>query len=349
MPPLIVWTCQTDGGMKTMQFAKFALSRVLTYVLVVWISVTIVFFVPRFIPGNPVESMLGRMMAQGSTMDPELLMQMRRTMTYMFGLEGTIWEQYTSFLKQVLLTRDFGPSLSYYPTPVSMLINRALPWSLGLLLTALGVSWLLGNFIGLLAGYYNRNFGSKLIETTAMIIYPIPYYILALLLVIVFAYIWPIFPFVFQVSGQPWSWPWIKSVAYNSFLPLMSIVMVSMGWWTISMKALAIDTKEEDFVQYARFRGVDENTVMFGYVARTTILPQITVLGLSIGGVFGGSLITEILFGYPGVGTLIYRAILSTDYNLIMGTISLSIVAVATATLILDLLYPFIDPRIRYK
>jgi peptide/nickel transport system permease protein len=190
---------------------------------------------------------------------------------------------------------------------------------------------------------------SKVIETTAMVIYPIPYYILALLLVILLAYVWPIFPFVFLVSGAPWSWQWIKSVAYNSFLPLMSIVIVSLGWWTISMKAMAIDTKEEDFVQYARYRGVHDNKIMFGYVARTAVLPQITVLGLSIGGVFGGSLITEILFGYPGVGTLIYRAILGSDYNLIMGTISISIVAVATATLLLDLIYPFIDPRIRYK
>jgi peptide/nickel transport system permease protein len=332
-----------------MQFFRFLLSRLFTYLLVVWISITIVFFVPRFVPGNPVEAMLGRLMAQGTTMEPELVMQMRLTMNQMFGLEGTLWEQYSAFLRRVILTQDFGPSLSYYPTPVSMLIARALPWSLGLLLTALLVSWCLGNFIGLIAGYHNRRTTSKVIETTALVIYPIPYYILALLLVIVFAYVWPIFPFVFLVSGEPGSWQWMKSVAYNSFLPLMSIVVVSLGWWIISMKAMAIDTKEEDYVQYARFRGVDENKVMFGYVARTAVLPQITVLALSLGGVFGGSLITEILFGYPGVGTLVYRAILGSDYNLIMGTISLSIIAVATVTLILDLVYPFIDPRIRYK
>ncbi len=332
-----------------MQFVRFLISRLITYLLVVWIGITIVFFVPRFIPGNPVEAMLGKMMSQGTTMDPKLVESMRQTMTQLFGLEGTVWEQYTAFLKRVLLTRDFGPSLSYYPTPVSLLIGRALPWSLGLMLTALLISWCLGNFIGLLAGYHNRKAGSKIIETTAMIIYPIPYYILALLLVILFAYIWPIFPFVFQVSGDPGSWPWLVSVAYNSCLPLLSIVIVSLGWWTISMKAMAIDTKEEDFIQYARFRGVNDNKIMLGYVARTAILPQITVLGLSVGGVFGGSLITEILFGYPGVGTLIYKAILGTDYNLIMGTVSISIVAVATATLIMDLVYPFIDPRIRYK
>ncbi|MCB0156717.1 MAG: ABC transporter permease [Caldilineaceae bacterium] len=332
-----------------MQFVKFAISRLITYILVVWVGITIVFFVPRFIPGNPVESMLGKLMSQGTTMDPELVESMRQTLTQLFGLEGTLWEQYTAFLKRVVLTQDFGPSLSYYPTPVSTLIARALPWSVALLLTALAISWVLGNLIGLLVGYRNDRTSSKIIETGAMIIYPIPYYILALLLVILFAYIWPIFPFVFQVSGEPGTWTWFKSVAYNSFLPLMSIVVVSLGWWIISMKAMAIDTKEEDYVQYARFRGVGERKIMVGYVARTAILPQVTVLALSIGGVFGGALITEILFGYPGIGTLIYRAILGSDYNLIMGTVSIAIVAVATATLLMDLLYPFIDPRIRYK
>ncbi|MEZ4715076.1 MAG: ABC transporter permease [Caldilineaceae bacterium] len=211
--------------------------------------------------------------------------------------------------------------------------------------TALAISWVLGNLIGLLVGYRNDRTSSKIIETGADRL-SIPYYILALLRIL-FAYIWPIFPFVFQVSGEPGTWTWFKSVAYNSFLPLMSIVVVSLGWWIISMKAMAIDT--EGYVQYARFRGVGERKIMVGYVARTAILPQVTVLALSIGGVFGGALITEILFGYPGIGTLIYRAILGSDYNLIMGTVSIAIVAVATATLVMDLLYPFIDPRIRYK
>ena len=332
-----------------MGLRRYLASKTGWYLGALVVAVVLNFLLPRLIPGNPVESMLGKLMSQGTTMDPELVESMRKTLTQLFGLEGTLWEQYTAFLKRVILTQDFGPSLSYYPTPVSTLIARALPWSVALLLTALAISWVLGNLIGLLVGYRNDRTSSKIIETGAMIIYPIPYYILALLLVILFAYIWPIFPFVFQVSGEPGTWQWFKSVAYNSFLPLMSIVVVSLGWWIISMKAMAIDTKEEDYVQYARFRGVGERKIMVGYVARTAILPQVTVLALSIGGVFGGALITEILFGYPGIGTLIYRAILGSDYNLIMGTVSIAIVAVATATLVMDLLYPFIDPRIRYK
>jgi len=332
-----------------MQFAKFLGARLLTYVLVVWISITIVFFIPRFVPGNPVESMLARIMSTQQTMDPLAVQSMREALTELYGLDGTLWGQYTGFLKRVLISYDFGPSLANYPTPVTTLIAKALPWSLGLMLTSLAIAWTIGNLIGLLAGYRNNSWFSKAIETIAMVLYPIPYYILALLLVIAFAYVWPIFPFVFQVSGTPGTWNWWRSVIYSSILPVLSIVLVNLGWWIISMKAMAIDTKEEDFVNYARYRGVSDRKVMVGYVARTAVLPQITVLALSLGGVFGGALITEILFGYPGVGTLIMRAILANDYNLILGTVSLSIVAVATATLVLDIVYPFIDPRIRYK
>jgi peptide/nickel transport system permease protein len=115
-----------------MEFLKFLASRLFTYVLVIWTGITIVFFVPRFVPGNPVETMLARLMSQGQTMDPLLVQKMRETLTQMFGLEGTLWEQYSSFLRRVILTQDFGPSLSYYPTPVSDLVARSLHWSLAL-------------------------------------------------------------------------------------------------------------------------------------------------------------------------------------------------------------------------
>ena len=141
----------------------------------------------------------------------------------------------------------------------------------------------------------------------------------------------------------------VKDIVYNSLLPALSIVIVSCGWWIISMKALAFSISEEDFITYARLRGIPENKIMVNYVARNAVLPQITMLAIQLGGIFNGALITELLFGYPGMGTLIYNAVLGSDYNLILGTISFSIIAVATATLLVDLLYPFIDPRIRYR
>ena len=333
-----------------MRFLQFFASRLLTYILVVWIGITAVFVIPRFLPSSPVESMLGRITNRSEFMAPEQIEALRSSLQEMYGLKGTLVEQYVGFLKRVLLTGDFGPSFSSFPTPVNEIVARSLPWTLGLLLTSTLISWVIGNAIGLIVGYRKNNLSSRILETVAMIIYPMPYYILALVLIILFAYIWPIFPFNFDVNiNDPFSWDQVKKILYNSMLPALSIMLVGAGWWIISMKALASSTMEEDFVYFARLKGLSDAKIMVGYVARNAILPQVTMLALQLGGIFNGALIMEILFNYPGVGYLIYSSVITSDYNLMLGTISLSIVAVATTTFIVDLAYPLLDPRIRYR
>lgn len=332
-----------------MRFARFLASRLFTYFLVIWIGVTIVFFIPRFLPSDPVESMLGRIMTQGAYMEPEQVEAMRATLTQTFGLEGTLLEQYANFIRRAFLSGDFGPSLAMFPTPVNDLVGRALPWSLGLLLTSTVIAWIIGNAIGLIAGYQRNKSYSKLLEAVAVVVYPIPYYISALILIILFVYVNPVFPLSFNVRGDFPSLEFFSSVIYNSILPALSIVTVGFGWWVLSMKALSTSMTEEDFVYFAKLKGVGEGRIMRRYVMRNAILPQITILALQIGTIFNGALIMEILFGYPGLGTLTHTAVLQTDYNLLMGTITISIIAVATATLIVDLIYPVFDPRIQYR
>lgn len=332
-----------------MNFWQFLLSRIVTYILVIWIGVTFVFLVPRFLPSDPVQAVLGRMKAQQNFMQPAQVEAIRTTLMENFGLKGTLGQQYISFLKRVLVTGDFGPSLTFYPTPVSDLVHKALPWSFGLLLVSTIISWIVGNLMGMLAGYWKDNLFSKGLEAFSIIVYPIPYYILALVLIILLAYVFPIFPFSFNVQGKGLSWVYIKSVVHSSVLPLLSIVLVSLGWWVMTMKALASAIAEEDFVQFAKYKGVGDREIMLNYISRNALLPQITVLALELGGIFSGALMTEILFGYPGIGTLIYQSVLQSDYNLMLGTISLSIVAVSTATMLIDLLYPVLDPRIRHR
>jgi peptide/nickel transport system permease protein len=162
--------------------------------------------------------------------------------------------------------------------------------------------------------------------------------------------VWKIFPFSFYIdANKPFGFGLIKDIIYNSALPALSIIAVNLGWWVISMKALSSSVAEEDFVYFARLKGVSEPRIMTHYVARNALLPQITMLAIRLGTIFNGALITEILFGFPGVGTLIYSSALQADYNLMLGTISFSVIGVATATLIVDLAYPFLDPRIRYR
>lgn len=332
-----------------MKFYKFLISRIITFILVVLIGVTTVFFVPRFLPSDPVEAMIGQMMSKSAFMEPEAILALRSSLNESFGLEGTLWDQYIGFIKRAVFTQDFGPSLAAYPVPVNQMIGRALPWTFGLLLVSTLISWTLGNLIGLFAGFRKEKIYSKVLEGIAIILYPIPYYIFALIMIIIFCYIVPIFPLSFTVQGSGLSWIHIKSILYNSFLPAMSLILVGLGWWVISMKTLVSNIAEEDYVIFARIKALSEQRIMMKYVMPNASLPQITTLALHIGGIFNGALITEVLFGFPGLGSLIYTGILQADYNLIMGTITISIIAVAITTFIVDLLYPFLDPRIRYS
>ena len=114
------------------------------------------------------------------------------------------------------------------------------------------------------------------------------------------------------------------------------------------MKLLVQNINAENFVQYAKLGGVTEDRIVSKYIIRNALLPQITGLALSLGQIFSGALITEIVFSYPGLGTLLFRAIVNGDYNLIMGITILSILGITTAILVVDLTYPLFDPRVRY-
>lgn len=332
-----------------MKFLKFLGSRLFTYIFVILLGMTAVFFIPRFMPSDPVEAMLGQMTSKSDTMTPEAVDAMRDTLNTLFGLEGSLGEQYLGFMKRVILTQDFGPSLNMYPIPVKDLIARSLPWTMGLLIMSLIISWIIGNAVGLIAGIRKDKAYAKILEGIAIFLYPVPYYIFSLVLIILFAYVFPIFPLSANFSISVFNLQAIKTILHNSMLPALSLILTGTGWWVISMSTLSKTANEEDYAVFARLKGLPERKVIGSYILPNTMLPQVTMLALQIGVVFNGSLITEILFNYPGIGSLIHRGILQADYNLIMGTITVSIFSVATATLIIDLLYPFLDPRIRYK
>lgn len=330
-----------------MKFFKFLGTRIVTFILVIMIGVTTIFFVPRFMPSDPVENMIGQMISKQSNMTPEAIQLYRESLSDTFGLEGSLGEQYVGFLKKVFITGDFGPSLAAYPTPVMDMVRRAIPWTLGLMLTSTLISWLLGNFIGLLAGFRKNKWYSKVLEGMAVFLYPIPYYVFALALIMLFCYVIPVFPLSMTLDNLAFNWSTVGTILRNSILPALSLILVGLGWWVISTKALTTSVAEEDYVNYAKLKGLSQQRIMMRYITPNVALPQITTLALQIGGVFNGALITEILFGYPGLGKLIYTGILQADYNLIMGTITISIISITIATFVVDIIYPFLDPRIR--
>lgn len=282
-------------------------------------------------------------------MSAEEVADIRQALGEMYGIQGSLWSQYLSFLRRVFLEFDFGPSLTAYPVPVSDFIWQALPWTLGLLGISTIIAWVLGNLIGLVAGFFHDRRFAAVAETIGVLIYPIPYYVFALVLIILFTYLIPIFPLTTTIMPGPLSIHKIVEIIQNSTLPALSVVLAGFGWNVLGMKALAYATKEESFVVYAQLKGVTPRRTMFSYVFRNAMLPQVTGLTLQLGRVFSGTLITEMLFAYPGIGMLMRRAIGDSDYNMLYGTIIISLIAVATGTLIIDIIYPLLDPRIRHR
>ena len=331
-------------------YPVYLLTRLAQFALVVFISINIAFIVTHATPIDPVEQSIAAATQFGAT-SPEAIDMMRRSLRELYGLQGGWLEQYVAFWRRVAAA-DFGPSLSAFPTPVSVLIGRALPWTAALLAISTLLTWVLGNLLGGLAGYYRRNRALRLAGLVAMAFHPIPYYIVAFVLLIVFGYLWPVLP----ISGgytmnmaRGWSWAFVGSLVSHAVLPVLSLALVGLGGWFMGMRSLVSNVVTEDYVTYAELGGVERRKILAGYVMRNALVPQVTGLAMSLGGIFTGAIITEQVFGYPGVGTLLISAVHAGDYSLVLGITTVSILAVSVAVLLIDLCYPLLDPRVRVR
>jgi peptide/nickel transport system permease protein len=329
-------------------YAGYLLRRFGQFLLVMFIGMNVAFVVTHATPIDPVEQSIAAATSFGST-SPEAIAMMRESLRELYGLQGGLWEQYVGFWKRVVVL-DFGPSLSAFPTPVSTLIWRALPWTVGLLLVSTSITWVLGNLLGGLAGYLHNNRSLKITGLLVMGFHPIPYYIVALLLLILFGYVWPVLP----ISGgaqmnmaRGWNLDFMVSVVTHSVLPILSLVMVGLGGWFMGMRSLVSNIVSEDYVVYAELGGVARGRILRSYVMRNALVPQVTGLAMSLGGIFNGAIITEQVFGYPGIGALMIDAVHAGDYSLVLGLTSVSIVAVSAAVFLIDMLYPLLDPRVK--
>ena len=331
-------------------YPLYLLTRLGQFLLVVFIGINVTFIVTHATPIDPVEQSIA-MATQFGTTSPEAIEMMRRSLKELYGLEGGLADQYFAFWRRIA-AGDFGPSLSAFPTPVATLIGRALPWTAALLTVATLLSWLLGNLLGGLAGYYRRNRVLRVAGLLAMAFHPIPYYIVAFMLLIVFGYLWPVLP----ISGgytmnmtRGWNWAFLSSLVSHAILPVASLALVGLGGWFMGMRSLVSNIVTEDYVTYAELGGVERGKIVTRYVMRNALAPQVTGLALSLGAIFNGAIITEQVFGYPGVGTLLISAVHAGDYSLVLGITTVSIVAVSFAVLLIDLCYPLLDPRVRVR
>ena len=322
--------------------------RLALYFAVLFIGLTITFMLPRLMPINPVDGYIGQIQARANgVLTVEAIAELRTNLETLYGLNGDIFSQYVNYLQRIVLRFDFGPSFAYYPQPVSAMLLAALPWTLGLLLVSTVIAWIMGNMVGLVAGYFHKKKAASLLEFVGILLYPIPYYILAVTALLLLAYVFPIFPLsatfpVGQMTPEKFG-----MIIYNSLLPGITLVLAGFGWNILSMKALTVATTEEPYVTYARLKGASNWTRMISYVFRNALLPQVTALALSLGMVFNGALLTEMIFSYPGIGLQLVDAVRNHDVPVVQALSMIIAGVYVVVNLIADLLSILLTPRAR--
>jgi peptide/nickel transport system permease protein len=315
--------------------------KLLVYILTFFLAVTIDWLIPRFMPGNPVQVMLAR-----AGLPAEAAQLMYTYYTQAFGLDMPIWQQYLSFWN-ALFHGDLGRSVLLFPQPVTTVIMRAVPYDALLLLPAILLSWFAGNKFGAFAAR------SKRLDNTILpigyILTATPYMWLALLLAWALGIVLRIFPIAGAYSfamSPTLSWAFIGSFVQHWFLPFASLFLVMFGGWAIGMRNMIIYELEADYSHYLEALGAPRRLVR-KYAFRNAILPQLTGLALQLGVIVAGALATEIVFSYPGIGSLILQAIQNKDYFLLQGCFLFIIIGVLLANFAIDIVYVLVDPRTR--
>ncbi|RIK30921.1 MAG: ABC transporter permease [Chloroflexi bacterium] len=329
-------------------FQRYLLNKILWFLLAFFVALVFNFMLPRLIPGNPVDTIVAQMSA-GGAMSGEALQRIYSSYIEQFGLDKPLWMQFLIYLRN-LAQGDLGISFARAPARVQEMIAQALPWTIALQLPAIVIGWVLGNVLGALAAY-KGGWLDRGAFSVSLFISSIPYYCLAILLLYTFAVHWPVFPpgggYSYAMSPS-WNWYFIQSALYHYWLPFLSLVLIFIGGQAVGMRAMAIYELDADYVRYSRGMGVSDNRIV-AYIFRNAVLPQVTGLALAIGSLVGGALITEIVFSYPGIGTLLFSSIRQNDYPVVQGITLLIMIFVLLANFIVDVAYGFIDPRIRAR
>lgn len=316
-----------------------------------WFFITLVaafilnFILPRLMPGDPVAAIVSRM-AQGMS-NTSGVQAIYEQYTELFGTNKPMIEQFFIYVRNVL-RGDFGFSISQYPRTVATVLGSSIWWTVALQFPAIIVGWLIGNTLGALAAYLKGGF-DKVLMPVSIFISNMPAFGMAVILLVIFGVSLKWFPtsggYGFDLLPSL-SWNFVKSVFIHYQLPFWSIVLIAIGGQAIGMRSMSIYELNADYVKYARFLGIKDSKIV-GYVFRNAMLPQITGLALSIGTMVGGALVAEIIFSYPGLGNTILTATRGQDYPLISATTLIITLMVLAANFIIEILYGFIDPRIK--
>jgi peptide/nickel transport system permease protein len=321
----------------------YMLKRFGFYLVAFWVSLTLNFFLPRFMPGDPVSRMVARLQGQ---IRPDQVEALRES----FGLsDAPLWEQYVRYLGQIF-TGNLGFSISRFPTPVIDVISGVIGWTFLLGFVSLIIAVVIGNVLGILAAWRRGGVLDSVVPPFLVFIGSFPYFWLGMGLLYLFGVVLGWFPLrhAYAVgTTAEFSLAFISDVAYHLILPATSIVLVSVGGWMLGMRNTMIATNAEDYIVMAEAKGLRPNRVMMSYAARNALLPSVTAFGMSLGFVVGGALLTEVVFAYPGVGYTLLAAVQNLDYPLMQGLFLTITTFVLIANFLVDIVYVRLDPRVR--
>ncbi|KQQ28806.1 MULTISPECIES: ABC transporter permease [unclassified Frondihabitans] len=324
---------------------KYALRKVGLLILTLWAAITLNFFLPRLMPGSPTDAAIAKLSQNGP-----VTAATRKAIEIQLGVpDGNVLEQYLQYLKQVV-TLQFGISYTFYPQPVAELVSQALPYTLILVGLVTIVAFVCGTLLGVLAAWKRGTWLDALPTLGGSFASAFPYFWTALLLLFFLGYVFKIFPTsgAYGVTNTPGlNAAFLGSAAVHAVLPAVTILITSLGGWILGMRNTMISTLGDDYVTFAEANGLKPRTVALRYAARNAILPNLTSFGLALGGVVGGSVLVETVFGYPGIGYLLLKAVTNQDYPLMQALFLMITVSVLLANFLVDILYGVLDPRTR--
>ena len=321
----------------------FLLRRLAFYLAAFLAAATINFFLPRLMPGDPIEMMFA---SAGSELSLENLNALKLTFGF---VDAPLGQQYLTYLQSVF-TGDLGRSIKYFPLPVTDLLGRALIWTVGLVGIATLVSFALGTFMGVMAAWRRGTKFDSIVSLSAIFSSSVPAVVVSLLVLFVFGYQLGWFPNGYAADPMldpSFSWPYISSVIYHGTLPMLTLVIVLTGGFAVTMRNNMINLLGEDYIVMGRAKGLSDSRVMLWYAARNALLPTVSSFAIALGTVLGGSLVTEVVFNYPGLGNTLYQAILARDYPVIQGQLLIMTGAMLVANFGVDLSYVLLDPRLK--
>lgn len=321
--------------------------RVGTFILIVWLAASINFFLPRIGGQNPVAQKLMQTAALGGNIH-DGMKDMVKEYENKFGLNRPLWEQYLTYLGD-MSRFDFNYSIASFPRKVTDMIWEGLPWTIVLLSVTSVLAFLIGNLLGAFQAWPGAPTWLQFVMPPLLALNAVPFFLLGLMLVYIvgFRLQWlPLYGGYTAGAIPHWSFSFVFDVIEHSILPALAIILGSIGGWALGMRAMMVTTQGEDYVVFAEAKGLKPRTVFLNYGIRNAMLPQATALALILGQFVSGAVLVEIIFGYPGIGTLLFQGIKGSDFFLVQGIVFILIIAIGLATLILDLIYPLLDPRI---